>query len=148
MLLLVYGETNAHNVSLMYWGLLDCYVVVLLGGPSTLPTNISNKPLIICYLLINMSVGLDNIQKVVLKISYGLVQNTRYNVIYIIPWYMFCMRCPCCGDEMVKEKESEKTVTLKCGGCGLSNTELKGWLWKKSLLCFHLHSKSWSWSWS
>ncbi|MDQ4074570.1 MAG: hypothetical protein M3162_09760 [Thermoproteota archaeon] len=36
------------------------------------------------------------------------------------------MKCPCCGGEMVKEKESEKVVTLKCADCGLSNTELKG----------------------
>jgi hypothetical protein len=36
------------------------------------------------------------------------------------------MKCPCCGGEMIKEKESEKTINLKCNDCGLSNTELKG----------------------
>ncbi len=35
------------------------------------------------------------------------------------------MKCPCCGAEMIKEKESEKTINLKCNDCGLSNTELK-----------------------
>ncbi len=36
------------------------------------------------------------------------------------------MKCPCCGGEMIKDKETEKTINLKCRGCGLSNTELKG----------------------
>jgi translation initiation factor 2 beta subunit (eIF-2beta)/eIF-5 len=36
------------------------------------------------------------------------------------------MKCACCGGEMTKEKESERTITLKCKDCGLSNSELKG----------------------
>ena len=35
------------------------------------------------------------------------------------------MKCPCCGEDMEKEKELEKTIIMKCKGCGLSDTSLK-----------------------
>ncbi len=35
------------------------------------------------------------------------------------------MKCPCCSGEMIKEKETEKIIHLKCKDCGLSNSELK-----------------------
>ncbi len=37
------------------------------------------------------------------------------------------MKCPCCGDEMIKEKESKKILNFKCKNCGLSNSEIKGY---------------------
>ncbi|GBF24694.1 hypothetical protein MnTg01_01035 [archaeon MnTg01] len=35
------------------------------------------------------------------------------------------MKCPCCGSEMKKEKELEKSILMKCVGCGMSDTRLK-----------------------
>ncbi len=35
------------------------------------------------------------------------------------------MKCACCGGEMLIEKETEKTISLKCKECGLSDSKLK-----------------------
>jgi len=35
------------------------------------------------------------------------------------------MICPCCGSEMKKEQELEKSILVKCSECGLSDTQLK-----------------------
>ena len=35
------------------------------------------------------------------------------------------MKCPCCGENLIVEKESEKIISYKCLTCGLKNTELK-----------------------
>ncbi len=36
------------------------------------------------------------------------------------------MKYVCWGGEMIKEKETEKIINIKCRACRLSNTELKG----------------------
>lgn len=35
------------------------------------------------------------------------------------------MKCACCGGDMLRDKELEKTIIYKCKECGLSNTELR-----------------------
>jgi predicted RNA-binding Zn-ribbon protein involved in translation (DUF1610 family) len=35
------------------------------------------------------------------------------------------MKCPCCGENLICEKETEKIKSYKCLSCGLKNTELK-----------------------
>ena len=35
------------------------------------------------------------------------------------------MKCACCSDDMLVDKELEKIMIYKCRKCGLSNTELK-----------------------
>jgi DNA-directed RNA polymerase subunit M/transcription elongation factor TFIIS len=35
------------------------------------------------------------------------------------------MKCACCGGMMIIEKETEKTMTLKCEECGLSDSKIK-----------------------
>jgi hypothetical protein len=35
------------------------------------------------------------------------------------------LKCPCCGEEMLKDKELEKIIIMKCKGCGLSDTTIK-----------------------
>ena len=35
------------------------------------------------------------------------------------------MICPCCGEHLICEKETEKLKSYRCLSCGLKNTELK-----------------------
>jgi DNA-directed RNA polymerase subunit RPC12/RpoP len=35
------------------------------------------------------------------------------------------MECACCGEEMLPDRELEKTIIYKCKQCGLSDTRLK-----------------------
>lgn len=35
------------------------------------------------------------------------------------------MKCPCCGTEMKKERELEKSILMRCPSCGISDTSLK-----------------------
>jgi hypothetical protein len=35
------------------------------------------------------------------------------------------MKCACCGEEMILDRESEKTFIYKCTGCGLTDSRLK-----------------------
>jgi hypothetical protein len=35
------------------------------------------------------------------------------------------MKCACCGADMSKDKELEKTIIYKCKECGLSDSRLK-----------------------
>jgi len=35
------------------------------------------------------------------------------------------MKCPCCGKDMQKIKDLEKSILMKCVQCGLSDTVLK-----------------------
>jgi len=35
------------------------------------------------------------------------------------------MKCPCCDSEMQKEKELKNSLSMKCVGCGLSDTTIK-----------------------
>ncbi|HJR83975.1 MAG TPA: hypothetical protein VJ772_01260 [Nitrososphaeraceae archaeon] len=39
--------------------------------------------------------------------------------------YQRTMKCPCCGDDLICEKETEKTRSYRCLSCGLRNSELK-----------------------
>ena len=32
------------------------------------------------------------------------------------------MNCPCCGAEMKKERDLERSVLVRCPSCGLSDT--------------------------
>jgi hypothetical protein len=70
-------------------------------------------------------VGIVNHVDLVTKYSKGEI---RIPLLFI-EWHCLSklyMKCACCGGEMTKEKESERTITLKCKDCGLSNSELKG----------------------
>jgi predicted RNA-binding Zn-ribbon protein involved in translation (DUF1610 family) len=35
------------------------------------------------------------------------------------------MKCPCCGEDLILEKETKKIVSYRCLSCGLKNSELK-----------------------
>lgn len=35
------------------------------------------------------------------------------------------MKCPCCGEDLIYEKETEKIISYRCPSCGLKNSELK-----------------------
>lgn len=35
------------------------------------------------------------------------------------------MKCPCCGEDLILEKETEKIISYRCLSCGLKNSELK-----------------------
>ena len=35
------------------------------------------------------------------------------------------MKCPCCGEKLICEKETVKIKSYRCLSCGLKNTELK-----------------------
>jgi hypothetical protein len=35
------------------------------------------------------------------------------------------MKWPCCGEDLIYEKETEKIISYRCLSCGLKNSELK-----------------------
>ena len=40
--------------------------------------------------------------------------------------HSYCkMKCACCGEEMLLDRESEKMLIYKCTGCGLTDSKLK-----------------------
>ena len=39
--------------------------------------------------------------------------------------YQRTMKCPCCGEILICEKQTEKIISYSCLSCGLKNTELK-----------------------
>ncbi len=70
------------------------------------------------------------------KHNYFAVKHNMYikelliesiNLLLFIKWIIciIYMKCPCCSGEMIKEKETDKLIYLKCRDCGLSNSELK-----------------------
>lgn len=84
--------------------------------PFSMPRRTIHSPL----LRAPWCLGMDMIRR---RADGGLVDINCY--IWKNPDSYCKMKCACCGEEMLHDRESEKMVIYKCTGCGLTDSKLK-----------------------